>query len=619
VDTGASFSIFPHRSPNKPGGPRLTGPEGQAIPCWGSQPMDLLFHGRRFGWTLLLADVQFPIIGVDFLRHFHLMVDPAANRLVDKRSSQELSTISSIASGVAGVKAPPRSPATARQAATCGQDSSQDGLLFVSAIPGPERFQRIVAQFPQVVNLQKSLPSPTTGVEHHIVTKGPPVSARFQRLDAEKLAAAKAEFLQLEKEGIVRRSASSWASPLHMVRKPDGSWRSCGDYRRLNLVMEPDAYPLPNMMDFTTRVAGCRVFSKIDLRKGYLQIPMHPADTQKTAITTPFGLFEFLRLPFGLRNAGNTFQRKMERVTGDLEYTFTYLEDLMVFSKTAEEHEKHLHHTLSRLQAHGLVLNFGASSVDFLGHQVSYQGVKPLPAYMESVNKFPEPAHIKDLQAFLGLVNFYRKFLPAIVSTLWPLTDSLKGNKKGTDQVCWTADMRSAFSAAKQALNKATLLAHPVAGATLALAVDTSNTHVGACLQQRRPQHNGWEPLGFFSKKLEKAQMAYSAFDRELLACVSGIKHFRFMLEGRPFRIYTDHKPLTFALSRTSEPWTVQQCRHLAYVAEFSSDIRHIKGTDNLVADALSRARLGGGEAGQRKGALRVAGRHRRCRPGTVQ
>jgi hypothetical protein len=266
-------------------------------------------------------------------------------------------------------------------------------------------------------------------VEHHIVTRGPPVTARFRRLDVEKLAAAKAEFLQLEKEGIVRRSDSSWASPLHMVRKPDGSWRPCEDYRRLNLVTEPDAYPLPNMMDFTTRVAGCKVFSKIDLRKGYLQIPMHPADIQKTAITTPFGLFEFLRLPFGFRNVGNTFQRKMDRVTGDLEYTFTYLDDLMVFSQTAEEHEKHLHHTLSRLQAHCLVLNlekcvFGASSVDFLGHRVSHQGVSPLPAYVKSVSKFPEPTHIKDLQAFLGLVNFYRKFLPAIASTLRPLTDS---------------------------------------------------------------------------------------------------------------------------------------------------------------------------------------------------
>jgi hypothetical protein len=134
------------------------------------------------------------------------------------------------------------------------------------------------------VNLQKSLPATTKGVEHHIVTRGPSVTARFRRLEAEKLAAAKAEFLQLEKEGIVRRSDSPWASPLHMVRKPDGSWRPSGDYHRLNLVTEPDAYPLPNMMDFTTRVAGCKVFSKIDLRKGYLQIPMHLADIQKTAI-----------------------------------------------------------------------------------------------------------------------------------------------------------------------------------------------------------------------------------------------------------------------------------------------------------------------------------------------
>jgi hypothetical protein len=220
VDTGASFSIFPHRSPSRPSGPRLTGPGGQVIPCWGSQPKDLLFHSRRFRWTLLLADVQFPIIGVDFLHH------PAANRQVDKQSSQELSTISSVAAGIAGVKAPPGSPATAGQAATCGHTSPQDGLLSLSAIPGPERFRQIVAQFPQVVNLQKSLPAPTTGVEHHIVTRGPPVTARFRRLDAEKLAAAKAEFLQLEKEGIVRRSDSSWASPLHMVRKPDGSWPS---------------------------------------------------------------------------------------------------------------------------------------------------------------------------------------------------------------------------------------------------------------------------------------------------------------------------------------------------------------------------------------------------------
>jgi hypothetical protein len=175
-------------------------------------------------------------------------------------------------------------------------------------------FQQLIQQFPAVVNPSKILPAATHGVQHLIVTKGSPVSFKFRRLDGEKLAAAKAEFTALERDGIIRRSASPWVSPLHLVRKPDGSWRPCGDYRRLNLATVPDAYPLPNMLDFAARVAGCTIFSKVDLRKGYYQILIHPADIEKTAVTTPFGLFEFTRLPFGLRNAGNTFQRMMDRV-----------------------------------------------------------------------------------------------------------------------------------------------------------------------------------------------------------------------------------------------------------------------------------------------------------------
>jgi hypothetical protein len=212
-----------------------------------------------------------------------------------------------------------------------------------------------------------------------------------------------------------------------------------------------------------------------------------------------------------------------------------YLDDLMVFSKSLEDHESHLLQVFSRLRDHGLVINlekwvFGATSVDFLGHRVSNAGVRPLPAYVDTMDKFPRPTCVKELQAFLGLVNFYRRFLPAIAHTLRPLTDALKGSRKGTEVVQWSEAMDTAFASTKQALAKATLIAHPAANATLSLAVDASNSHVGACLQQRRPHQQAWEPLGFFSKKLEKAQTSYSAFDRELLACVSGIRHFRFML-----------------------------------------------------------------------------------------
>ena len=184
-----------------------------------------------------------------------------------------------------------------------------------------------------------------------------------------------------------------------MVKKADGSWRPCGDFRLLNGVTIPDAYPLPNMMDFAVKAAGCKIFSKIDLRKGYHQIPMHPADIQKTAITTPFGSFEFLRMPFGLMNAGATFQRKIDRATADLEAVFGYLDDLEVASKNKQEHARHLRELFLRLREHGLVINlekcvFGVESIDFLGHRVSAAGVAPLPDHVEAVTKFPRPSTV---------------------------------------------------------------------------------------------------------------------------------------------------------------------------------------------------------------------------------
>jgi transposase InsO family protein len=206
-----------------------------------------------------------------------------------------------------------------------------------------------------------------------------------------------------------------------------------------------------------------------------------------------------------------------------------------------------------------------------------------------AVQDFPRPETVKELQAFLGMVNFYRRFLPAIARTLKPLTDSLRGGLHASDPVQWPPECAEAFAASKHALLHATCLAHPTAGAQLSLAVDASATHVGATLQQQLPGHSMFQPLGFFSKKLEPAQQKYSAFDRELFAVYAGIWHFRHMLEGRKFAVLTDHKPLTHAVSRVSDPWTAQQCRHLAYVAEYTSDIRHIPGLSNIVADTLSR------------------------------
>jgi cleavage and polyadenylation specificity factor subunit 1 len=247
-----------------------------------------------------------------------------------------------------------------------------------------------------------------------------------------------------------------------------------------------------------------------------------------------------------------------------------------------------------RLRQYGLVINqekcvFAVSSFEFLGHLVSAQGARPLHSYVEAVERRPRPTNTKELQVFLGLVNFYRRFLPDAAAFLKPLTDSLRGSKSSQEAVTWSPELEASFEAAKRALSRATWLEHPDPSAALALHVDASASHVGAALHQRARGRSAWRPLGFFSKKLDEAQTRWSAFDRELFACVEGIRHFRYILEGRAFTIFTDHKPLVGALARASDPWTPRQCRHLAYIAEFTSDVQHVAGQDNLVADALSR------------------------------
>ncbi|MBM3938427.1 MAG: DDE-type integrase/transposase/recombinase [Sphingomonadales bacterium] len=405
------------------------------------------------------------------------------------------------------------------------------------------------------------------------------------------MAAARKEFQELEEQGIVRRSASHWATPLHMVKKADNTWRPCGDFRQLNLQTRPDRYTCPNIADFSSRLAGKKVFSVLDLRKGYHQVPVRAEDVHKTAVITPFGLYEYLRMPFGLRNAGNTFQRMMDEVLAGLESTFCYMDDGLVASVDGEEHVRDLEEVLKRLEAHGLVLNgekcvLGQEEVTYLGHRVSASGISPLLTRVQAISTFPRPESVKQLMQYLGMVNFYRRFLPGAAKLLKPLTDALRGGKNS--KLLWTPEMDQSFLDSKKRLADVAQLAHPKATGKLVLSVDASDAHVGAALQQR-DDRGALEPLGFFSRKLDSAQRKYSTFDRELLACYLAIRHFRWMLEGREFVVYTDHKPLTYALHRTTDAWSARQQRHLSYIAEYTSEIKHVAGTENVVADALSR------------------------------
>jgi len=474
-----------------------------------------------------------------------------------------------------------------KEEATCGQQEDPAAPTCC----GRPNYQRLLNSFPKVLNPSKSLPPVKHHVRHFIETTGNAVAGTYRRLDTEKLEAAKKEFEELEAQGIVRRSNSHWASPLHMAPKKDGTWRPCGDFRRLNLQTKPDRYACPNLADLSARLAGCKVFSKLDLRKGYHQVPVDPADVPKTAVITPFGLFEYLRMPFGLKNAGQTFQRLMDEVLAGLPFIFVYMDDVLVASRSHEEHVHHLQIIFTRLQQHGLVLNgekcvLGVDRIEYLGHVVSSTGVSPLPDRVQAIRSFPRPTTLKELQTYLGMLNFYRRFLSGAARLLKPLSDALRGNATKLD---WSSQMEMAFCDSKSALAAVAELAHPLPQAPLTLAVDASNTHVGAVLQQHEPGGGTPRPLGFFSKKLDQAQLNYSTFDRELLALFLGIRHFRWALEGRHVRVLSDHKPLCFALHRISDSWSARQQRQLSYISEFTSEIEHVPGRSNVVADALSR------------------------------
>ena len=301
-----------------------------------------------------------------------------------------------------------------------------------------------------------------------------------------------------------------------------------------------------------------------------------------------------VRLPYGLRNASQTFQRFMDEVLRGCFNYFVYLDDILVASASPEEHLQHLRLVLERLDSYGVVLNpakcvFGAPSIRFLGHDVSPEGIAPLPDKVAAVQDFPRPTTENQLRRFIGMVAYYHRFIPDAAKLLRPLNSLLpkKTPKRSNRTVTWNDDALQAFDAVNARLAGATRLAHPVPEAPLSLKVDASDSGVGGVLQQY--VNGSWTPLAYYSKALKPAETRYSTFGRELLACYLAIRHFRHSVDGRPFILFTDHRPLVSAIGFGSDRYAPRETRKLDFVSQYTTDVRHVPGTDNAVADALSR------------------------------
>lgn len=519
---------------------------------------------RAFEWSFIKSEVKCAIIGTDFLYQFGLIVDVRNRRLLD---------------GVTRLSVPGR--------------PCQKQTITIRRVVNANQWHGILDKFPSLTRTTLAQAEIKHSVVHFIETTGPPLTARARRLHPDKLKAAKAEFDFMVRQGLCRPSRSPWATPLHLQPKKEGSWRPCGDYRRLNNVTIPDRYPIPFLQDATAFLYEATVFTTLDLVRAFQQIPVRPQDIPKTAIITPFGLFEFPYMTFGLRNAAQTFQRFINEVTAGLSFCFAYIDDLLIASKSEEEHKAHLEAVFNRLEKYGLVINkdkcvFAQKEVSFLGHTVSAKGLKPLSSKVKAIEELQQPGDVQGLRRFLGMANFYNRFLPRAAITQVPLQAAVAGKKRRSkEKLVWTPEMISAFKDLKKGLSDAAMLAFPAPGAELSLQTDASDVAVGAVLQQRI--RGAWQPLSYFSRKLTATERNYSTYDRELLGIFKAVKHFRHAVEGREFHVLTDHKPLLQAFSKSAEMSSPRQIRQLAYISEFSTDIRHVAGHDNPVADVLSR------------------------------
>ena len=477
----------------------------------------------------------------------------------------------------------------------------QDGGLEQLKEWPPElalKFERMLMEHHHIFSLEKNEIGCTDTTEHIIeLMDDEPFKERFRRIAPPLLEEVRENLQDMLDGGAIRPSKSPWCNAIILVRKKDGTLRFCIDFRKLNARTKKDAFPLPRMQETMESMVGARFFSSMDLKSGFWQVRMSEQSRQYTAFTVgSLGVYEFLRMPYGLCNAPATFQRLMQNCLGELNLTYTlvYLDDVIVYSKTEEDHLRRLQAVFERFQEHGLKLkpskcSFLRKQITFLGHEVSANSMQPGDINLKGIAEMAPPANYTEVRRFLGMTGFFRRFIRNYARIAKPLNDILEGeaSKLKSEAVSLPSDALDAFKKLKMCCMTAPILAFADFEKEFQLETDASSEGLGAVLSQRQADGK-WHPIAYGSRELKGGEAKYHSSKLEFLALKWAItEQFREYLQYRPFTVLTDNNPLTYIL--TTPNLDALGHRWVAALASYNMTIRYLKGSDNKVADVLSR------------------------------